>query len=264
MARGGSIRKKEDGEEEKAGNTGAERWLLTYADMITLLLLYFIIIASMATVNAKKFDELAASLGQVFKSGKTIIDFGNNQILPNRNNNNNQVVMKEVDKSTSTSFDTEGTFLSKTYKDALSMFQPEIETYKMRIYMERRGIVIQLGADMFFSPGSANVNPKASEILKKLKILFLSVPNKLRIEGHTDNRALEPEKYKFKFASNWELSSQRAINILMYYKGVGIPEERMMAVAYSDTKPISSNDTPEGRAYNRRVDIVILDKDSQE
>ncbi len=257
MARGGMIRKHEEHEEKPEG---MERWLLTYADMITLLMLFFIVLYAMSSVSQKKLEELSASLGMVFTAGRIIIDFGNNSILPSRNVNNNMVVMKDSEKTTSTSFDDVGTYLSKTYKDAFSMFQSEIATHKMRIFVDRRGIIIQLGADMFFAPGSADVNPSAETILKKLSLLFSEIPNKLRIEGHTDSRPLKSDK----FDSNWELSSQRAINILKMYKSLGIPESRMMAVAYSDTKPLVTNDTPEGRAFNRRVDIVIIDRESQE
>jgi chemotaxis protein MotB len=218
----------------------------------------------MSSIQQKKLEELSASLGMVFKAGRIIIDFGNNSILPSRNVNNNMVLMKESEKTTSTSFDDVGTYLSKTYKHALSMFQTEIQTHKMRVLMERRGIIIQLGADMFFEPGSAVVNPTAEAILKKLSLLLAEIPNKIRIEGHTDNRPVVADRYGHKFESNWELSAQRAINIIKYYEALGIPESRMMAVAYSDTKPLVPNDTPEGRAYNRRVDIVIIDRESQE
>ncbi len=120
---------------------------------------------------------------------------------------------------------------------------------------DERGFVIQIGADAFFAPGSATFAGDAMPVLERISEFLKPLPNMVRIEGHTDNTPVPPGSA---FATNWELSSQRAINVLKALADYGVDDGHLSAAAYADTRPLVSNDTPEGRAYNRRVDVTVL------
>ena len=139
------------------------------------------------------------------------------------------------------------------------MFAPEIKSNKIAVTSDERGLVISLAADSFFPRNSAELNIEESrETLLRIS-QFLSdkelATRRFRIEGHTDSGDSLSETWK----SNWELSSARAINVLHYLTDFGAQEDKFSIAGYADTRPVYSNETEEGRAYNRRVDIIILD-----
>ena len=152
-----------------------------------------------------------------------------------------------------------GKMLATALKKAVSLFAPEIKTNKIAVTSDERGIVISLASDVFFYPGSAELNIAESRDTLLNLAQFLSsqdlASHRFRVEGHTDSGVTDPDIWK----SNWELSSARAINILHSLTDFGAQESRFSVAGYADTRPIFSNDTAEGRAYNRRVDIIILD-----
>ncbi|HOV62425.1 MAG TPA: OmpA family protein, partial [Spirochaetia bacterium] len=135
--------------------------------------------------------------------------------------------------------------------------QPEIKSNMVRIKEDERGLIISLAADAFFAPASAEIDiENARETLQKASALLSSLPErKFRIEGHTDSLPTDPTG---PWPTNWELSTARATNVLHYLVDFGVDERQFQVAGFADTVPIASNDTPEGRAYNRRVDIVIL------
>lgn len=154
-----------------------------------------------------------------------------------------------------------GRSLGTALRKAVSLFNPEIQSNKVRITHDERGLVITLASDMFFQPASARINMEGTrDTLLRLGNFLNSadiINHKLRIEGHTDAVDVDPTG---PWESNWELSVARSINILRYFTEIGIEENRFQVAGFADTVPIARNDTPEGRAYNRRVDIVVLDE----
>jgi chemotaxis protein MotB len=152
-----------------------------------------------------------------------------------------------------------GRSLGTALRKATSVFSPEIRSNKIRITQDERGIVITLASDAFFNPASARINIEATrDILLRLAGYLSSediAGRKFRIEGHTDSMDTDPAIWP----SNWDLSAARAISILNYLTDLGIEEKRFQISGFADTVPIADNSTPEGRAYNRRVDIIILD-----
>ena len=139
------------------------------------------------------------------------------------------------------------------------MFAPEIKSNKVAVTSDERGIVISLAADAFFARNSAELNIEESRETLLRIAQFLSdkelAPRRFRIEGHTDSSDSLSEQWK----SNWELSAARAINVLHNLTDFGAQEDKFSIAGYADTRPVYSNETAEGRAYNRRVDIIILD-----
>jgi len=232
-----------------AGGPNADAWLATYSDMITLCLCFFVILFNPDDITQGQLDAITASMqtggigamvgGLTLTSGRSA-DLGNTIMsLPSMERGR-----------------TMGTALRK----AVSLFSPEIRSNKLRITQDERGIVITLASDAFFSPASARINIEATrDILLRLGGYLSSedvAGRKFRIEGHTDAVDVDPSG---PWASNWELSAARSINILHYLTDLGIEEKRFQIAGFADTVPIAGNDTPEGRAYNRRVDIIILD-----
>jgi chemotaxis protein MotB len=155
-----------------------------------------------------------------------------------------------------------GRSLGTALRKAVSLFSPEIRSNQIRITQDERGIVITLASDAFFRPASARINIEATrDILLRLGG-YLSSPEKdmagrkFRIEGHTDSEDVDPNG---PWPSNWDLSAARSISILHYLVDLGIDEKRFQIAGFADTVPIADNRTREGQAYNRRVDIIILD-----
>ena len=154
-----------------------------------------------------------------------------------------------------------GKSLGLAKKKAVSLFAPEVKSNKITVTSDERGLVITLASDSFFEEGSAQLNiDETREILLRLSSFFADPElntKYFRIEGHTDNT---PVKNTELFPSNWELSTARAANVLHYLADFGVQEDRFSIAGYADTRPKFSNDSPESRAYNRRVDIIILDE----
>ena len=153
-----------------------------------------------------------------------------------------------------------GKSLSIAKKKAVSLFAPEVKSAKITISSDERGVVISLASDVFFEQGSAVLNiDETRDILLKLSKFFQDSELKnrrFRIEGHTDSTPVDNELYP----SNWELSSARSANVLHYLSDFGVDEQKFSIAGYADTRPMFSNETKEGQAYNRRVDIIILDE----
>ena len=223
---------------------GAPDWMLTYGDMVTLLLTFFVMMYTTAEVDGSELKLiLAAFSGLGIYEGGNTLEAGRLAEL-----GNNVMTLPSLEK---------GRALDKARKKAISQFQPEIKSNKVRITEDERGLIISLAADSFFKQASAEVDIESTrELLFKLAGLLTSLEGrKFRIEGHTDSMPTDPNG---PWPTNWELSADRAINTLKYLTEMGVPEDQFQVAGMSDTVPLASNDTPEGRAYNRRIDIVIL------
>jgi chemotaxis protein MotB len=213
--------------------------------MVTLLLTFFVMMYTTATVDGEKIKLILAAFnglglrqgGMTLQATGQLADMGNTVMsLPSTQ---------------------QGKALDKAVRKAVSQFQPEIQAKKVRVKQDERGLVISLAADAFFESGSAEVRIEESrEVLRKVSNLIQTLgERKVRIEGHTDSVPVGPES---EWDTNWELSTARANNVLHYLVDFGVGEERFQVAGFADTVPIASEETPEGRAYNRRVDIVIL------
>jgi chemotaxis protein MotB len=220
----------------------AERWLLSYADFITLLLVFFIIMYAMSKVNAQKFNELVTVMEKTFGGQRSVINMSNNGLLPSITMSGEQ---RRKQKS--------------LYTKSVGKLQKEIASKEVRVTEDERGIVVSLASDFFFGSGQSEFSDSAEEVLKKIEPLLNSTSNNIRIEGHTDDIPIVTgSALSQKFPSNWELSSQRAVNVLKFLESTGVDRKRLSAVAFADTRPVKPNDTYDNRAYNRRVEIVIL------
>ena len=230
--------------QKKCPPEGAADWMMTYGDMVTLLLTFFVMLFTTAEIDGSKLQLIIAAFqglgvleggntleaGQLAELGHTIMQ------LPSRES---------------------GRALDNARKKAISQFQPEIKSEAVRVSVDERGLIISLAADSFFRSASAEVDIEESrELLQRIAGLLNSLEeNRFAVEGHSDSLPTNPDG---PWPSNWELSTARATNVLRYLADFGVSDENFRVVGYSDTQPIASNDTEEGRAVNRRIDIVIL------
>jgi chemotaxis protein MotB len=232
--------------EKKEPQKPSTAWQGTYGDMITLMLCFFVAMYDPTESDAVQMAALSASISNNNTGGGLSLSKGRLSDLGN-------VV-------SSLSSMEKGKSLGPTMKKAVSIFAPDVKSNKITITSDERGLVISLASDAFFEEGSAELNiDETRETLLRLS-QFFNEPDmrgkRFRVEGHTDNTPV-PEGGEFR--SNWELSATRAANVLHYLADYGSDENQFSIAGYADTRPKFGNETAEGRAYNRRVDIIILD-----
>jgi chemotaxis protein MotB len=234
---------------EKGGGPSGQEWLTTYSDMVTLMLCFFVIMFNPDETTQAQLDAISTSMrvgGIGALAGGLTLAAGRSAEL-----GNTVMSLPSMER---------GRTLGTALRKAVSVFSPEIRSNKIRVTHDERGLVITLASDAFFNPASARINIEATrEILLRLGTYLASgdlAGRKFRIEGHTDTVDVDPTG---PWQDNWELSTARSISILHYLADLGIDERRFQVAGFADTVPLSSNDTPEGRANNRRVDVIILD-----
>ena len=232
---------------KKCPPEGAPDWMVTFSDMTTLLLTFFVMMFTTATVDGSDLRLILSAfqgLGAL-QGGNTLDAEGKLAEL------GNNIMAMPSPKA--------GKALDRAKKLAVALLQPEVRSKMVRITEDERGVVISLSADAFFRPASAELNiDEARKTIQNISSLMKHEDmrgRKFRIEGHTDST---PTDENGEWKSNWELSTARATNIIHYLKDFNVDEKSLQAAGFSDTVPMAANDTEEGRAYNRRVDIIIL------
>ena len=224
-------------EEQK---TGAPEWMSTYGDMMTLLLCFFVLLFSFATLDVQKFQAIAQSMNGslgVLDSGMTL------SMEPLVNSFPADSPNEEVEE------------FRQLYEQMSEYIKENNLESSITLRLDERGLLVRFMDDVLFESGKADLTPKAREIINKVSEIIRQNNKNIRVEGHTDNVPINT----FRFPSNWELSTTRAVNVVKYLiEERGIEAKRMSASGYSDQHPVDDNDTSEGRQKNRRVDMVIL------
>lgn len=234
-----------------------ERWLVSYADFITLLFAFFVVLYSASKADQKKQMQVSDSINSAFRS---LGIFGGAQPLRGSANGAsgvdkpalpvNIVMGEDVLAPARVQGD-----LGKIRREMEQLLSNQVAQHTVSIQMGRDGLVISLREAGFFDSGSAAPKPATVATLRQIATALGGTPYSLRIEGHTDNIPIHTAE----FDSNWELSSARATHIARIFLDLkAMPPERISAAGYAEFHPVSENDTPEGRAQNRRVDLVIL------
>jgi len=220
------------------------RWLLTYADMITLLLALFIILFAISTISSVKFNRFAKEVNAGF-TGREWVNHpplaGQQSDLKGGSSPSLQQIERQL-----------ATFLKERHLES-----------EVRLRVERRGLVVSLLTDKaLYRSGSAEVLPRVREILNEVAVYLRETKNDISVEGNTDNVPIHTAAYP----TNWELSTARATNVVRYLvEADHIDPTRISAAGYGRYRPLVPNDTPQHRQLNRRVDIVILsDKATQQ
>ncbi len=217
---------------------GQDRWLVSYADLVTLLFAFFTTLYAASTVDATKLTPIASSVRQAFDaSGNGVLDHtaGNSIVAPV------EVVARER------SLDQLRTKLAHDLADAL-------QTKRLEMVRDGRGVVLSLPEQATFPVGSADPSDEARELIARLASTLAPLPNPIRVEGHTDDVPIRTAR----FSSNWELSTARASAVVAYLaQEGGIAAQRLSAAGYGEFHPRAANDSPENRARNRRIDLVV-------
>lgn len=220
----------EDGEKD--------RYLITYADLITLLLGLFIILYAASNIDVLKYEKMISAMGNVF--GSDGAGAGSNQVMTFQNDPAGSFQISPYDK---------------IKQDVNNLIAENEYEGNIRLEENERGITIHILEDIIFPSGSAELNNGSKIVLSKLAAIIASLPNDIRIEGHTDNIPISSSAFK----SNWHLSVARALNTAYFLiDSEKLSPDKVSIVGYSEYRPIETNDTRDGRASNRRVDLVII------
>ena len=250
---------KKVGDRAQVPGPSAPLWLQTYGDFVTLVLTFFVmLLASMeASVSQSSAMQLLATAFQgsfgVLSGGATL--------------SQSSLIYGGANVETLPSTE-RGFAMGRSIDKATSVLESEIKSQKIRVSEDERGFVITLGADQYFESGRTNLveNQNNTETFIKLASVLSGLPNDIRIEGHTDSGAIRPGgELERQFGNNWGLSSARAMVVLerlFESDQTGQLDRNKYSIAgYADTRPVASNDLPDGRALNRRVDIVVVRND---
>lgn len=223
---------------KKGDDINTNGWMDTYADTITLLLTFFILLYSISAVDSEKLKELSEALKNSLTGKQSV------KQLENLDD-----IKVDIDKE------------SNKYEDLAKKLNEIIDknslTEVIKIREEDRGIVLQVDESILFDPGKAEIKESSIDILNTISKIIEETDNDIVAEGHTDNVPINTAKYK----SNWELSTARAMNIVKYFiENKNINPVRLSVKGYGEYNPIAPNDTPENRSKNRRVDILVVEQ----
>jgi chemotaxis protein MotB len=250
----------------KPVSKGHERWLITYADLITLLMIFFVIMFSVSQIDADKYDSLSQDLRTTFRhadgvleDGKGVMEGQNASVLPH-------LPVNPTATNPTQQPMTERELQFRQQEQELQQFKSVIETYvqdhqlssEVSITDTEKGISIHLSDQFLFDLGKAELKEKSQPMLNKLGSLFSQLDTTISIEGHTDDLVIQPGgTYK----DNWELSAARALSVLRYFIDQAHLEANKFQIAgYGDTHPVAPNDSALNRQKNRRVEMIVLRK----
>lgn len=259
--------------EHEAEKENGERWLLTYADLITLLMIFFVVLYSMSKVDAQRFAAVAESLNKALGGGTPAkIELSTSPVGPslfttgtpsskttapgNGTDPNNTAYTKPNASAN------DGKGNGDTEKMSIDAIKAKLDKFAadngiqttLVTTIEERGLVVSIQETLLFESGSADITARARDILEKITTVLAVAPNQIKVEGHTDNLPINTAK----FPSNWELSVIRSTNVVHILQQYGITPNRLSAAGYGEFRPISFNDTDAGRGKNRRIDLIIL------
>ncbi|MFC7679268.1 flagellar motor protein MotB [Paenibacillus sp. GCM10028914] len=249
--------------QSSSGEGQQDRWMITYADLITLLLIFFVIMYAMSRLDTEKYKLVTDSLQHTFQSGDSILEQGSGITgTADTEKHKNPTPQATGEKDPEPLTERELAF--RQQEEELAEFMNVIKQYvtdnqlenDIFISDEPQGIAITLSDRFLFSPGRAELKDGADPVLGKLASLFSGLNTTVSIEGHTDT---VPVGQYSAYKDNWELSGARAMSVLRYFLDVSkLNPESFQYAGYADTRPAADNDTAQGRQKNRRVEITVL------
>ncbi len=237
-----------------------DRWLISYADFITLLFAFFVVMFASSQTDKGKAQQVSDSVKRALDGekmstviasilGGTVSDKGRGNAMMRGPGGTQKAVEDKKDQTLAE--------LVPSLKVLSEELKKEIEEGRIEISMQQRGLVVSFTQAALFPSGEAVISADALSGLEKLAAAMKKIPNPVRLEGHSDSVPIRTPRFR----SNWELSAARSIALMEILSDrFGVPQERLSIAGYADTAPIASNDTAEGRARNRRVDIVLLNE----
>lgn len=229
-------------------NTGPDRYLLTYADLITLLLGLFVILYATSQVDIVQFKEVSRALAQVFdKSDKTVLSGGSGELSGSKG------VLPTPEFSHKGQMNIE-----QLFSETQSKLQDYISRGTIQVKQVQNAMIVTLPEVFLFESGRANIQTQSYPVLDTIANILKDVPFEISIDGHTDAQPI----HTFQYESNWHLSVDRALRVGYYLIQMGVSEKNVVIRGFGPERPVSDNMTPEGRQKNRRVEITVTNLSS--
>ncbi|MDD5390758.1 MAG: flagellar motor protein MotD [Gallionellaceae bacterium] len=234
-----------------------ERWLVSYADFITLLFAFFVVMYAISSINEGKYRVMSDSLVNAFHeapSSDKLVHMGakNAEILQGTG----KPIGAAAQQGNSPERQQAAERMKKVAKNVLDAMQPLSQNGKVRVTQSPRGVTVEINASLLFNSGDAVLQAQSKDALAAVAKVLAGVDNAIQVEGHSDNVPINSPAYP----SNWELSSARAGSVVRLFAELGVPTTRMVAIGYADNQPLDTNASAEGRARNRRVNVLILNE----
>ncbi|MBK9446480.1 MAG: flagellar motor protein MotD [Betaproteobacteria bacterium] len=231
-----------------------ERWLVSYADFITLLFAFFVVMYALSSLNEGKYRVLSNSLTSAFRN--VTVNATGQVVIPQTATPTPPRVIAPLKPSPAkpdAAKQQQREKMKNMAKDIMDALAPLVRAGKVRVLETSRGVTIEIADSALFAVGQAILNIESSRALAAVAEVIATSDFPVTIEGHTDNVPIKT----LQFPSNWELSAVRATTVLRIFADSGVPADRLTAIGYGETRPVEPNDSIEGRARNRRVSIQI-------
>jgi chemotaxis protein MotB len=243
-----------------------ERWLVSYADFITLLFAFFVVMFASSQANKSKAKQVSDSVREAFQHGEMSAAIS---VVLGRGKHEVEKQPEKADPKTSIEKPPPQTPQPQQHPqppqrpppaDLNKVLAKELSSGKVQVRLDSRGLVISLREAAFFASGDDVVSPDSLPILVKIAAAIRDLPNGVRLEGHSDSIPI----HNARFRSNWELSAARATTMLELLRDkCALDTSRFSVAGYAENAPVDTNDTEEGRAHNRRVDLVVLSAEGE-
>lgn len=232
-----------------------DRWMVSYADFVTLLFAFFVVMYAMSSVNEGKYRVLSDTMTEAFKvppKSPAPIQIGKESKSVSTSNQANDVIKPvQILPKPHRTYAREMKQIAETVSKSV---QPLIDKGLIKVTQHKLWVEIEMKSSILFSSADSELEEDAYPALKALAGVLKTLPNAIDVEGHTDNVPISNEQ----FPSNWELSSARAASVVHLFTDYGVNPRRLSSIGYAENRPIASNATAEGRSRNRRVKVVIL------
>jgi chemotaxis protein MotB len=229
-----------------------ERWMVSYADFITLLFAFFVVMYGISSVNEGKYKVFGAAINKAFGTKSSETEGVSNRLTEEEIYFKSLVDRRDARLAEKQRKQNERMQnLAKTLNGAMDKF---VKNGQMNVSQTGRGVELEINASALFNQGEADIQPEAKKTLADAAKVLVDNEYAIEVEGHTDNAPISTAR----FPSNWELSSARASSVVRLFIDQGIVAKRLKAVGSADNHPVLANDTAEGRARNRRVTITVL------
>ncbi len=223
-------------------------WLTTFNDLVTLLMVFFVLLFSLSTIDMDKMADFQYAL----QSGLGILEAGNQVSVDVSSDNSIDDMSNLKQQAEGVTATPPQQTMKANIEDALGSLDASIG---VRVVYMQRGARLSFEDGVLFDFGRADISPEGRTVLESLADMIQKIPYPIRVEGHTDNIPIRTRR----FPSNWELSTARAVNVVKYFTDSGqIDPQRLSAVGYGESKPLIANDSAQHRAKNRRVEIVLI------
>jgi chemotaxis protein MotB len=230
-----------------------ERWLVSYADFITLLFAFFVVMYAISSVNEGKYRSLSSSLIDAFKNSPASASALRLEMESPVRPTPSDMIVPTQPISAEMGDPEQEEKMRGIATDILKVMEPLVKEGHVQVTQSPIGISIVINAGVLFEPGQAILEKKSMEVLKAVAKVVAKTPNSVLIQGHTDNVVISTPAYP----SNWELSSARACSVVRLFIDNYVAPTRLTAIGYADQRPVAPNSTNEGRSLNRRVTLII-------